>query len=310
MIEFRDVYAPPLSGFSIRAPGGATIGVLGERGAGKTVLLKLAAGLQAPDAGEVIREGTSRYVGPADRLNLAPVDVLALDHAFALCDAMVRARGMVALERLRRAGATILLASHETALLRAVCDEVWWIREGQLAWRGDPREVIEAYDGYVAERFREWGETLSDTRVTALRRGDGRAEVIELTTLGHRGRPTMVWTSGEEVTVRVKVRYQEAMAAPVIGIMVRTRVGFEVYGTNTEAERNPIGAVAAGEVVTVTFSFRCDLCPQEYTLTAASHDPDGTPHDWLDDAVAFTVTDERGTAGVANLRARVAVERR
>jgi hypothetical protein len=40
----------------------------------------------------------------------------------------------------------------------------------------------------------------------------------------------------------------------------------------------------------------------------ASHDPDGTAHDWLDDAVAVTVADERYTAGVANLRARIAIQ--
>jgi len=44
-------------------------------------------------------------------------------------------------------------------------------------------------------------------------------------------------------------------------------------------------------------------------LTAASHDPDGVWHDWIEDAIAFSVTDERATAGVANLRARVEVEK-
>jgi len=34
----------------------------------------------------------------------------------------------------------------------------------------------------------------------------------------------------------------------------------------------------------------------------------GSAHDWLDDAVTVTVTDERWTAGVANLRAKVALE--
>jgi hypothetical protein len=41
----------------------------------------------------------------------------------------------------------------------------------------------------------------------------------------------------------------------------------------------------------------------------ASHDPDGTAHDWLDDAIAITVTDERYTAGVANLHAKVTAEK-
>jgi lipopolysaccharide transport system ATP-binding protein len=45
-----------------------------------------------------------------------------------------------------------------------------------------------------------------------------------------------------------------------------------------------------------------------YTLTAASHDPDGVWHDWLEDAVLVSVADSRHAAGVVNLRARVSVE--
>src|SRR4029077_15380725 len=104
------------------------------------------------------------------------------------------------------------------------------------------------------------------------------------------------------------VRFHEAVENPVLGLLIRTQIGFEVYGTNTELEKVQIGPRKAGDTITVLFSFLCDLCPQAYTLTLASHDPDGTAHDWLDDAVAFTVADERGTPGVANLRAKVSVE--
>jgi lipopolysaccharide transport system ATP-binding protein len=104
------------------------------------------------------------------------------------------------------------------------------------------------------------------------------------------------------------VRYNAAVDDPVIGLLIRTQVGFEVYGTNTEIERIKLGPRATGDTVTVTFSFLCDLCPRAYTLTLASHDPDGTVHDWLDDAIAVMVTDERPTAGVANLRAKVTIE--
>ena len=67
--------------------------------------------------------------------------------------------------------------------------------------------------------------------------------------------------------------------------------------------------MAAGEEATVRFTFNADLCPQEYTVTAASHDPDGTAHDWLEEALLFTVLDSRHTEGVANLRALVEVEK-
>jgi lipopolysaccharide transport system ATP-binding protein len=132
---------------------------------------------------------------------------------------------------------------------------------------------------------------------------------VSLETLDENGLPTQVWQSGRPVSVAVRVRFERAVADPVVGIMLRTRIGFEVYGTNTELEGLRLGPCQAGETLRVTFSFPCDLCPREYTLTAASHDPDGVWHDWLEDALAFSVVDERYTAGVANLRARVRVER-
>ena len=111
------------------------------------------------------------------------------------------------------------------------------------------------------------------------------------------------------VSVRATVRFHEAVKDPVLGMLIRTQIGFEVYGTNTELERREDRPARGRRNGDVTFSFLCDLCPHAYTLTLASHDPDGTAHDWLDDAIAFTVTDERSTAGVANLRAKVAVEK-
>ncbi|MGA3025520.1 MAG: Wzt carbohydrate-binding domain-containing protein [Bryobacteraceae bacterium] len=308
-VEFRNVHCPPLDGFTASAPDGCVIGIVGERGSGKGVLLKLAAGLQNCEVGEVIAPGTLRFIGLQDRLVLSPADVIAMEHAFALHDAIVRARGMVALERLRRGGSTILMVSHEQPLLSALCDEVWWMQEGRLAAGGHPREVLDAYNRSVAEKFREWGETLREGMSTTARRGDGRAEVLSIETMGNAGTPTVVWRSGEEVGVRVTVRYRAAVLDPVVGIMIRTRIGFEVYGTNTEAEHVRIGPCAAGDTVAITFTFTGQLCPQEYTITAASHDADGTAHDWLDDAIAVMVTDSRYTAGVANLQARIAVER-
>jgi lipopolysaccharide transport system ATP-binding protein len=169
--------------------------------------------------------------------------------------------------------------------------------------------VLPKFNAWVSARFAEWGKSLSEPIDLSARHGDGRAEVIDVETLNAAGERSVVWGGGDRVAVRVIVHFREAVEHPVIGIMIRTRIGFEVYGTNTEAERAAIGPCAAGQIVRVLFGFRCDLCPGDYTLTAASHDADGTAHDWLDDAVAFSVTDAHGVAGVANLRATIAVER-
>ena len=142
----------------------------------------------------------------------------------------------------------------------------------------------------------------------ALRDGDGRASLEAIELIGENGQPATVWRSGEPVSIRVTVRYNQHVEDPVIGILIRTRIGLNVYGTNTELEQIHAGPVAAGDILKVTCRFRCDLCPGDYTVTAASHDPDGVWHDWQEDAVAFAVSDTRYTAGVANLRAQLVAE--
>ena len=91
----------------------------------------------------------------------------------------------------------------------------------------------------------------------------------------------------------------------MVGILIRTRIGMEVYGTNTGTERCPLGDLQAGDELEVNFRMECWLTPQQYTLTVATQDADGSSHDWLDDAIAFEVVDTRAAAGVANLRAEV-----
>jgi len=39
----------------------------------------------------------------------------------------------------------ILIASHDVELLKALCEEVWWVKDGRLAAKGDPKEVIDAW---------------------------------------------------------------------------------------------------------------------------------------------------------------------
>jgi lipopolysaccharide transport system ATP-binding protein len=307
-IHFREASHAQLQQVTVSAPDGALIGVIGEESSGVHQLLRLATGVETAVTGEVRFDTPARYLGPLDTLHLAPVSTLALDHALACADALIRARAITGIDRLRRSGATILLASHDVELLHQVADEIWWLNDGRLTAKGDPREVTARYLQHIAAKQRAWGEQVSAPLSPSLRRGDGRAEIVAIETLGANANPTLVIQSGEIMSVRITVRFQNAVENPVAGIMIRTRIGSEVYGTNTELERYPFGPIKAGQTIRVTFRFPCQLCPQEYTITAASHDANGVWHDWMEDALAFSVADSRYTAGVANLRAEVVAE--
>jgi lipopolysaccharide transport system ATP-binding protein len=306
-IAFKKVTLGSLQAFTASAPNSALIGVIGENGSGTRAVLRLAAGLDTPSSGSVSAGKTRRFLGPSDELNFDLADTLLLEHTLARHDAVAREQAVAALGRCRRQGSTILLVSHEEPLLRRLCDEIWWLHEGKLMGRGDPVTMLDSYREHVAKNFRESGEGASAPVSTHFRRGDGRAEILQIETLGANWQPTMVWRSGEAVHVRVSVKFKRDVVNPVIGMLIRNRIGLDVYGTNTELEKVTLGTRTAGETVRITFRFNCELCPQDYTLTIASHDPDGTRHDWLEEAVMISVADSRYTAGVVNLRAQITI---
>lgn len=261
-------------------------------------------GLTAPDGSiiGVIEEG-----GASGLVTGAGGEILNHD-ALSGLDAIQKAQTVSRLVQGRRAGATFVLLTHDEPLLESCADEIWWLRGGKLIARGHPAEILPTYRRHVAQALRESGRNQSAALAPALRDGDGRAQLQVIELLGADGAPAVVWRSGEMVAIRVTVRYGVEVADPVVGILIRTRIGLNVYGTNTELEHIHFGPMSARDSVRVTYRFRCDLCPGDYTVTAASHDPDGVWHDWLEDAVAFAVSDDRYSAGVANLRAQVAAE--
>lgn len=306
-IAFRSVTHPPLKDFTAWAPDGSIIGIIGLKGSGKASLLRLAAGVDQPSAGSVECNGTRRLICCGEPLDFSGVNMLALDAALACQDPLVREQGCIEIERLRRSGTAVLMASHDQALLSRLVDEIWWLHEGKLAAKGHSSDIFPKYNQFLADRLTEWGRTIPAPLDLSSRRGDAGAEILLLETFGGDGSRSIVLRSHAPASIRVTLRFSQTVENPVIGIMIRTRIGLEVYGTNTELERIAIGPCSAEQTLTVQFGFICELCPGDYTLTAACHDPDGTAHDWLDDAVAFSVADDRYTAGVANLRATVSV---
>ena len=277
MIEFREL--------KVTAPDGSIIGIIDEGGESLTL----------PDAA---------LVRPGDPIPDAPGNYV-LAHALSQSSSVAKSKAVSHIVALRRDGATIALISHDEAMLESCADEIWWIRDGALVARGDPGEVLAQYRRHVAQALRTSGENQLPRLSPTMRTGDGRARLEKIELLGENGDSATIFRSGESVAIAVTVRFSETIADPVVGIMIRTRIGLHVYGTNTELEQLKLGPAEKDSALRVTYRFQCNLCPGDYTVTAASHDPDGVWHDWMEDAVAFAVLDSRYTAGVANLKATV-----
>jgi lipopolysaccharide transport system ATP-binding protein len=198
----------------------------------------------------------------------------------------------------------VLFVSHDLGLVKQLSDRAILLLHGRIEAQGAPKDVINRYIGLVLEK--QQPATQKDARLaSSFRHGDGTSEILSVEIRNQAGEVVSSVASGEPVTVRVRSRFGREICDPMVGILIRTRIGMDVYGTNTRIEQVELGRFHPGDELEVDFLVECWLTPQQYTLTVATQSADGSSHDWLDDAVAFDVVDTRMAAGVANLRAEV-----
>ena len=232
-------------------------------------------------------------------------EILIVDEALAVGDAIFANRCIKKFEELRERKVTVLFVSHDLGLVKRLSDRAALMLEGRVAAYGSPSEVVNRYVGLVLERQGQ-GEKAESTPGGTFRHGDGASRVLEIDLRDARGESVRALEPGAPVAIYVRARAVKDLDNPVVGVLIRNRLGIDVFGTNTRIEGVDLGSVAAGETFEVEFTFDCLLTRQDYTLTAATQYQEGYSQDWLDDAISFSIADSRDVAGVANFKTKVA----
>jgi ABC-type polysaccharide/polyol phosphate transport system ATPase subunit len=224
-------------------------------------------------------------------------EILIVDEALAVGDAIFANRCIKKFEELKQRGVTVLFVSHDLGLVKRLSDRAALMVDGRVAAYGASSDVVNRYVGMVLERQ---PQPTPGGLPGSFRHGDGASRVLAVELL-----PNTSVAPGEAVTVRVRAKAERDLEKPVVGILIRNRLGIDVFGTNTRIEGVDLGCVPAGETFEVEFSFDCLLTRQDYTLTVATQYQEGFSQDWVDDVLSFSVVDARDIAGFANLRTQV-----
>jgi len=232
-------------------------------------------------------------------------EILLVDEALAVGDAAFANRCIHKFEELKRRQVTVLFVSHDLGLVKRLSDRAILMIEGQVAAEGEPSDVVNRYVGHVLGRERIGSQSESGELESSFRHGDGASQVCGVFVRNSRGEPATTFRSGERIEVKVVARFLRRAECPVVGLLVRNRLGIDVYGTNTKLQGYDFGAIETGQSLEVTFRFDCLFTEQEYTLTVATQNWDGSSQDWLDDVRTFTVVGSNQSAGLVNLATEV-----
>lgn len=258
------------------------------------------------EIGEFIHRPVKEYsTGMYVRLAFATAihvepEILIVDEALAVGDAIFANRCIQKLEELREKNVTILFVSHDLGLVKRLAHRAILMMNGHILAEGKPSDVVNRYVGLVHEYEQEKCAAVSNL-APSFRHGDGTSAIVDVKILNEHGIATSIVNCGEKMIVRVRVRFDKQSENPMVGILIRNRLGVDVFGTNTRLEQKTLGMFQPGETLEIDFAIDCLLTRQEYTLTVATQHWNGASQEWLDDVVAFSVADPKDVAGLAHL---------
>lgn len=268
-------------------------------------------------------------------------DILIVDEALAVGDAKFQAKCFERLRQLKDQGTSILLVTHSSEQIVTHASYALLLDGGRVLERAEPRHVVNRYmDLLFGKERTEHSTSAASTSGGAIstnseaepqnpahsalecssdvfstrpgynkheyRWGDGTAAILDFSLrAGGEYFPPFL-QPGEEVELRVAVRFYEPIVCPILGVTFKTREGVTVYGVNSETlnsgDVRELGS--KGSVAQITATFTCRLAPGDYFISlglATRQGEEIIPHDRRYDAIHLQVAPQQRFFGIADL---------
>jgi lipopolysaccharide transport system ATP-binding protein len=300
--------------------------------------------LRFADIGDFINQPVKVYSsGMLVRLAFAVIahveaDVLIVDEALAVGDAVFTQKCMRFIRKFQERG-SLLFVSHDIASVQNLCKSAIWLHEGKVALAGSAKKVAEAYLQFTmqeisgdelqltslttnnkAEEFEKIdldieSENLHDYSVQAHSKDNmalasgwktGKAEILSVTLVDKKTNNEAVYEGGELLRMVIKAKANECLTKPILGFLVRDRLGQDLFGENTVSftKLNPV-EIGPGTCFEANFEFRLPMLPNgQYVVMASVADGDyidNVQHHWMHDALIINVFSSKVRYGLVGI---------
>lgn len=148
-------------------------------------------------------------------------DVLLVDEILAVGDVEFQKKCLTTMDKLHRAGRTVVFVSHNLLAIENFCPRTIWIDRGQVREDGETREIIRAYLANFATH-QESGSTLAELDH---REGSGDIRYTRIEFLTSDGQPKSTIQSGDSLVVRLHYHAKQRIREPFFGIRIHTHLG-------------------------------------------------------------------------------------
>jgi len=298
------------------------------------------------DIGEFIEQpvkiySTGMYVRLAFSV-IAHVDaeILVVDEALSVGDAVFTQKCMRFIRSFQERG-TLIFVSHDTSAVQNLCKTGIWLGNGQIRKFGASKQVAEAYLQYTLQEVYgdaaklsatspvadpsiiaacctheersdaaaiDYGSKASvhDNSINATGWKTGAAEIVSISLQKLSPGPDGVFAGGEKVRMVIHAKAYEALASPILGFLVRDRLGQDLFGENTlPFTATAPCSVGPGQTIEGEFIFRLPMLPNgQYAVMASVADGDlynNVQHHWMHDALIINVSSSKIRFGLTGI---------
>jgi lipopolysaccharide transport system ATP-binding protein len=274
------------------------------------------------DLGDFIDQPVKTYSsGMVVRLAFSVVvhvdpDILVVDEALAVGDALFQAKCMTRMKRLLEQGTSLLFTSHDVAAVKAMCTQTVWLERGRMRASGDTATVSRAYSqDWIDEanrmRLPVGAETArvdpvpqpppalqEPTLVHAPRTGSGAAQFVSIGWRIAQGVTNrQVCGYGDGLVLRARIRAAAPCRNLVVSYHIKDRANQHLLGSHTRQHPQVYAREwQADDELVVEFSFTAVLHAGDYSVTLliasigdVAQYTDAVFLDWVEDAAVLTV---------------------
>ncbi len=309
LLELGAGFDPEFTGLENLRMTAALYGITDEKLIEKTPQM-----LAFADIGDFIHQPIKTYsTGMVVRLAFAVIahvdaEILIIDEALAVGDAIFTQKCMRFIRDFKQHG-TLLFVSHDMAAVQNLCDRAVWLDAGRVKKIGSAKEVAESYLQYALQEAAGDEVVLQSISPENESKGweTGAARITKVTLTNLEQPEQSFFEGGEHVSLKIDVQAAHRLQKPIIGFLLRDRLGQDLFGDNTlsTAQSNTAITLSAGDRATGTFRFRLPLLPNgQYAIACSIADGDlheNTQHHFIHDALILTVSSTKNRWGLVGI---------
>lgn len=224
-------------------------------------------------------------------------EVLIVDEALSVGDAAFQYKCLRRIEELQKKGTSIILVSHDSAVIKRFCSRAGWLHESRMVSFGDSVEVVNQYEDFCRQQMRDVRETPAEVLAPeAAQMGNGRSEetpvarVVQTQLLDGHGAINHVFVLGAEL--QLQIEYEVEVAAPdgfVVGAALFRKDDLYICGVNTLLDKQEIPSQLGRHKVVLHYP-TVSVLPGSYYFKVGLLDKTATVRwDFLHNAGEFTV---------------------